>query len=349
MRASIIIVSYNSLRDLEQCLNSLLKSNTSDTEIIVVDNASQDGSTEMVQSRFPLALLICSPENVGFGAANNLGASQARGEYLAFLNPDTIVTQGWLPPLLEVLESDPKVGMATSRILLMSDPNRVNTCGNDVHLSGLALCRGLGQAASSPPSGKTELVAAISGAAFAIRRELFHANGGFDEAFFLYMEDTDLSLRIRLAGYQIACALDSTVYHDYELTFGSMKTFYQERNRYLMLLKCLRWRTLIILLPALILAEVVTWGFVLWRDRSNIRNKLLACNWILSNWRQIMARRSIAQGLRQQTRDGDLLRLTTARIDYAQTGSGWVVKLSALVFDPLFTLLRGLALTLVWW
>jgi GT2 family glycosyltransferase len=347
MRASIIIVNYNGLHNLEQCLNSVLKSNDSDAEIIVVDNASQDGSIEMVKQNFPQVSLICLPENVGFGEGNNRGASQANGDYLAFLNPDTVVESNWLKALIEPLETDPSAGMVTSKILLLNKPETINTCGNDIHISGLTLCRGMGCPATDYNLLKS--VAAISGAAFALRRDLFNTLTGFDPLFFLYMEDTDLSWRVRLAGYRCLFVPNSIVYHDYTLRFGPRKIFFQERNRYLMLLKCLRWPTLIVLMPTLIFAEVVTWGFTLWRDRSSIRNKLSAYGWIWSSWHQIMIKRSTTQGLRRQTRDRDLLALMTARIDYGQTGNTWVSKLAALIFDPLFTLLRGLVLIVVWW
>ena len=346
--ASIIIVNFNGWEELKQCLTSLMEHNYDDTEIIVVDNSSTDASPRKISELFPEVKIIRSSSNLGFGGGNNLGATHALGQTLVFLNPDTIVTPGWLPPLLKALDSDPKIGMATSRILLKNFPNRINTCGNNIHISGLAMCRGMGQPVGPIPEEGTEVVAAISGAAFAIRKDLFQALGGFDETFFLYMEDTDISLRVRLGGYHIVCSHDSTVYHNYTLRFGPKKTFLQERNRYLMLLKCFRWSTLALLLPVLILAEIITWGFILLRDRKNMRNKPLAYNWILTNWNQIMEKRVRTQESRQGVKDRDLLNLAITRIDYDQAYSGWIVKLAALVFDPLFGIMGGLAMGM-WW
>ncbi len=343
MKASIIIVNYNGGEQIVECLRSLQNDPHSDYEIIVVDNHSTDGSPQTIADEFPEIGLICSDENPGFGGGNNLGAKYARGEFLAFLNPDTVVESGWLDELVKVLETYPDAGMATSQILLKQQPDRINTCGNDVHISGLTLCRGMGKPRGTYP--KIEEVGAISGAAFALRRSLFEYLGGFDERFFMYMEDTDLSLRARLAGFSIVYVPSSIVYHDYALNFGPKKTFYQERNRYLMLLKCLRWSTLIVLLPALVLAEVVTWGFVFLRERRRLSNKLRAYAWIVSHWGEVMRSRRQVQALRQ-IRDRDLIAKCVYWLAYEQVDNGFFGRLSHLVFDPLFLAFHKVALVI---
>jgi GT2 family glycosyltransferase len=345
-RASVIIVSYNHREHLGRCLKSLqaAKGAGSEAEVILVDNASTDGSADYVAEAFPWVRLVRSNCNRGFGGANNLGADLAQGEYLAFLNPDTAVETGWLAELVGALEESADAGLATSRILLMNDPTHINTCGNDVHITGLTLCRGMGkprQAYDHPAE-----VGAVSGAAFAIRRNLFEELGGFDQDFFLYMEDTDLSWRARLAGYRILYVPTSIVYHDYSLRFWPHKTYYQERNRYLMLLKSLRWRTLLAMLPALLLGEIVTWGFSLLRDRRRLGNKLRAYAWVIKNWRRVMAQRHRTQALRR-VRDRELLLSSVARVGFEQTGRGPVTQMAHLVLDPLFAFLHWLPLVVV--
>jgi len=345
-RASVIIVNYNGREHLGGCLSSLLGEDRQDCQVILVDNASTDGSAEYVEQVFPQVLVIRNEANRGFGQGNNLGAQWAKGKYLAFLNPDTVVEPGWLEALIATLEADPQAGLATSKILLLADPGRINTCGNEMHYTGLTLCRGMGIDRSTF-SDLVE-VDAVSGAAFVIRKDVFEALGGFDEAFFLYMEDTDLSWRARLAGYKCFYVPQSIVYHDYTLRFGPAKTFYQERNRYLILLKSLRWPTLIVLLPALLLAELVTWGFVLLRERKRLVNKLRAYAWIVAHWGQVMQSRRQVQALRR-VRDRDLIARCTYRLAYEQFDSGPVARLAHLVFDPLFLALHRLALALIWW
>ena len=158
--------------------------------------------------------------------AANVGVRSSSGNYLAFLNPDTVVEPGWLDALIAALEADPRAGLATAKILLLDDPARINTCGCDVHYTGLTLCRGMGMGRSALTDPVD--VSAVSGAAFVIRRDLFEALSGFDAAYFLYMEDTDLSWRARLAGYSCLYVPTSFVYHDYSLRFGPKKAFYEE-------------------------------------------------------------------------------------------------------------------------
>lgn len=340
-KTSVIIVNFNGRHLLKNCLLSLLQSIESNFEIIVVDNASQDRSPDMVEHHFPEVHLICSPTNVGFGRANNLGALHAHGKYLAFLNPDTIVKVGWLEALIDILETDSKIGLVTSKILVLNDSKKINACGNDIHITGLTLCRGAGHPADD--YSQPETVSAISGAAFAIRRDLFEFLGGFDPLFFLYMEDTDLSLRARLAGYSCLYVPESVVYHDYTLNFSPYKIFYQERNRYLMLLKVFHWRTLLALTPALILAEIVTWGFVISHEPLRLSNKLQAYSWIIRHWKEIMQRRRHTQSNRLVT-DKEILALTRKHLSYEQVGCDWVTKAAQYVFNPLFALVYKLPL-----
>lgn len=344
--ASVIIVNYNGRDHLEKCLKSLQSENCPSHEIVLLDNASTDGSATFVQQFFPEVRVIQNSINSGFGHGNNVAAKYARGEYLAFLNPDTEVEPGWLDALIAALNADPKAGLATSKIVLLADRDRINTCGNEIHLTGLTLCRGLGLQRRA--LDRIAEVGAVSGAAFAIRRSLFEDLGGFDGDFFLYMEDTDLSLRARLAGYTCVCAPSSVVCHDYTLRIGPEKTFYQERNRYLILLKSLRARTLVVLTPAFLLAEVLTWAFVILQDRRRLENKLRAYRWIVVHWRQIIEKRRKVQSLRRVA-DRCLLTKFTYRLAFEQTGSGFVATLAHAAFDPLFFALHRLALAMVRW
>lgn len=345
-KASVVVVNYNGGASLERCLTSLGTGGCCDSEVILVDNASTDDSADQVEQQFPWVNLVRSHVNAGFGQGNNLGARLARGEYLAFLNPDTLVDQSWLQCLVAALEADPSAGLATSKLALLAQPETVNACGNEIHFTGLTLCRGLGARVSS--FTQREEVAAVSGAAFGVRHDLFDALGGFDSSFFLYLEDTDLSLRARLAGCSCILAPASLVYHDYELTFDPLKVFCLERNRYLLLLKCWRWRTLLLLLPALLLAELVSWGFLLVHNPRWWTSKLRAYVWVVTHWASIMASRAQTQALRQ-VGDRALLAVCTDRLDFAQTNSGIASSCAQAVFNPLFHLFYGVTLALVRW
>ena len=343
---SVIIVNYNGWADLQRCLPSVLASLPENSEVIVVDNCSSDGSAGLIEREFPAVRLISNHDNNGFGSGNNIGVSYSTGEYLIFLNPDTIVAPGWVEAMLHELEADPANGLVTAKILLLDEPQKVNTCGNKIHLTGITLCRGVGQ--TSNDFEQTEEVGAVSGAAFAMRRRVFEEIQGFDDTLFMYMDDTDLSWRARLAGYRCLLAPASVVYHDYRLYFGPLKTFYQERNRYVMLLKSLHWRTLLLLLPALLFAEMITWGFVLVRQKHNRSNKLRAYWWIVEHWKEIMTGRQSTQASRK-LRDRELLASCQYELEFEQTGSSLVTRLAHLVFDPFFFLYQRLLLFIIRW
>jgi GT2 family glycosyltransferase len=342
IRCSIIIVNYNGRDYIDDCLCSLLPTLPEGCEIILVDNNSDDNSGEFIKRNFPNVQLVRNSENGGFGQGNNLGVAHARGEYLVFLNPDTCVNDGWLENMLKVLESSSEIGMVTPKILLMNEPDMINTCGNDMHYTGLTLCRGA--RANVDQYDKQTEVSAVSGAAFIMRKSVFYEVGGFDPFMFMYMDDADLSLRVRQAGYKCIYTPNSQIYHNYELTFGPRKTYYQERNRYIMLLKNWQWRTLFLLMPALLLAEAISWGFVLVKERHNLMNKPRAYWDALRQWKNIMAQRR-ALSKRRRIPDRELLRGMTFRMDFEQTGADIISRTAHLIFDlPFFIIFRLLHL-----
>lgn len=343
---SVIIVSHNGQRHLRECLPSVCGQDYPDFQVLVVDNGSSDGSAGFVESEFPSVKVIMNEVNLGFGRANNAGAKQATGEYLAFLNQDTVVEPRWLSGLVSALEEHPEAALATPKILLSTEPAKINACGNQSHYTGLSFCRGAGQPADS--FSALEKVNAVSGAAFVIRSDVFHELRGFDEDFFLYMEDIDLSWRARLCGHSCIYVPDSIVLHDYALTFGPDKSYFQERNRWLMLLKNLRWRTIALLLPALLLSEFITWGWIVVRDTRNIDNKARAYGWIMRNWRAVGKSRSQVQAQRCVT-DRDLIRECESTLAYGQLAGGAIVGAARLVFDPFLTLFRSALLWVMRW
>jgi GT2 family glycosyltransferase len=268
--ASIIIVTYNHKRYLEHCINSVLKQDYPH-EIIVVDNCSQDDSSQLVREIFPDVKLIESLENKGYGAGNNLGVKHATGEYIVILNPDTIVEDGWLRELVKPLENEKKI--ATPKILLY-DGSLINTCGNINHFSGLTFTRGLGAEPSAYQ--KLEYVSGISGCCFAMRRRDFIEMGGFDECFFVYNEDSDLSWRAHLKGFGILYVPTSVVRHDYKLNVPPKKIYYLEKNRYMILRKYLSWSDFLVLSPSLLVTEILTFGYAVTHGGEGIRYKLKA-------------------------------------------------------------------------
>jgi hypothetical protein len=196
------------------------------------------------------------------------------------LNPDTEAAAGWLMPLVHPLLDDADVGLTTSKILLMDEPETVNACGNDISLPGITWCRGWGLPADDFTVDAD--VPAVSGCSFAIRADLFRWLGGFDSSFFMYLEDTELSWRARVAGYRCRFVAASVVYHDFRLAFSPAKIRWIERNRYRMLSRHLSLRAMLALAPTLALAEVLTWGYAASRGPSSVLAKARATAWALT-------------------------------------------------------------------
>lgn len=220
--------------------------------MIVVDNASEDGTPELVRELAPSARLVETGANLGFSGACNRGASEAGGKLLVFLNPDAAPQPGWRDAIAAPLA----VGeWAAWQALVTADEGAVvNTAGGVVHFTGIAWAGQAGRpAAEASTEGEPGFV---SGACLAIRRERFEEAGGFPEEFFLYHEDVDLSLRLRLGGGRLGVAGDAVVDHDYEFAKGAEKWRFLERNRWATLVRTYPGPLLLVLAPALVATEL---------------------------------------------------------------------------------------------
>jgi GT2 family glycosyltransferase len=200
-------------------------------ETIVVDNGSTDGSSDFVRARHPEARLVETGRNVGFAAGNNLGAREAAGTWLAFLNNDTEVAPDWLERLHAAAAAHPQYALFTSRIVFMDAPETLDSAGDGYLRAGGAFKRGHGTPAID--FDESQEVFGASGAAFLIRREVFEELDGFEESFFAVYEDVDLSYRARLKGHRCWYAAHAIVRHAGSATLGrrsSAAVFYGQRN-----------------------------------------------------------------------------------------------------------------------
>ena len=269
--ASIIIVTYNHRVYLDACLQSVMKQEYPH-EIIIVDNCSQDDTVQLVLAGYPELTIIQSQNNRGFGAGNNLGVNHAKGEYVIFLNPDTIVQSDWLSALLSPMEQNNR--LITTPKILTYDGLTINTCGNINHFTGLNFTRGLGRDPSCYPDSWE--VSGISGACFAMRRCNFLEIGGFDEHFFLYNEDSDLSWRAHFFNYPILCVPASIVRHMYHLNVTPEKLYYLETGRYKILCKYYSAHDILLLSPSLLLVEVLVLGYAFRLGQRGLTSKVTA-------------------------------------------------------------------------
>ena len=225
-------------------------------ELIVVDNGSTDGSPAAARDAAPAATVIEAGENLGFPAACNRGAAASSGELLLFLNPDAVIAPGFRDAI-ELPLSEGR-GWAAWQGLVTAEGGRViNTRGGRVHYTGIAWAGGAGEPIDQPAgeAGPVE-PGFVSGACFAIPAAEFDAVGGFSEPFFLYHEDVDLSLRLRLAGGRLGVEERARADHDYEFAKGTAKWRRLERNRWATIIRTFPSGLLGLLAPGLLATEL---------------------------------------------------------------------------------------------
>jgi GT2 family glycosyltransferase len=290
LAASVIVVNYQGRECLAACLDGIAALEGVEFETIVVDNASPDGSWELAEDRAGVRL-IRNCENTGFGRACNRAAAVAEGRHLAFLNFDSVPEPGWLSALVATADADPTLG-AVQGVVLTPD-GRVNTAGNRQHYLGFSWA----PLEDTPPDGPPRRIACASGAAVLIPRERFREVGGFWEAFFLYCEDTDLSWRLRIAGYEIAVCPAARSVHDYAFSRNTAKYRQLERNRLMMLGANYEASTLARLAPALLASEL---ALLLVAARAGwLRDKLAGTADALAAIGEVQRQRRRVAGLRR--------------------------------------------------
>lgn len=227
---SVVILNFNGKRYLEKCLSSLESQTYRDFEVIVVDNASSDGSVDFLEAQFPWVRIIENEKNLGFAGGTNSGIRRAEGEYILTLNNDTQVDRRFLECLVGPMQSDKGVGMCAAKMLLPD--GRINSTGICLSRSGAAWDRGMFESDRGQYNSHEEIFGACAGAAL-YRKEMLREIGLFDEDFFLYMEDVDLAVRAKLAGWKCIYVPEAVVYHHHGGTagFGSdLAVYYGNRN-----------------------------------------------------------------------------------------------------------------------
>jgi len=223
---SIIIVNYNVKAFLQNCLLSIKKATEKiDSEIIVVDNASDDGSIELIKKNFEDVILIESPVNLGFSKANNLGLKISQGKYICLINPDTIVEENTFEVMINFMENHPDVGLAGCKIL-NPDGTFQLACRRSFPTPWVAFTKIIGLSKLFPKSklfakynltyldeNQSYEVDAVSGSFMFLRRDVYEKIGGLDETFFMYGEDLDYCYRVKQAGYKVYYVHSTQIIH----------------------------------------------------------------------------------------------------------------------------------------
>jgi GT2 family glycosyltransferase len=284
---TIIVVNWNGLHLLDDCLNSLARQTWKQTEIILVDNGSTDGSRDLIVSwaeRLPNAQTILLPYNSGFCKANNLAFAKARGEWIALFNTDAVAEPDWLEELIRYGDISRRIGMLASKILFQEPQGVIDKAGHLIYWDGQNRGRGTMQA-DVGQYDKAEEILWPDACAALYHRKIFEDTGGFDELFFAFGDDADLGLRARLLGWSAWYVPTALVHHRHSASFGAyspLKVMLVERNRLLLAIKNFPW-------PLLVQNPFWTIKRLLWNAYGVIRKKGAASRFVETNgWRQTL-------------------------------------------------------------
>lgn len=315
---SIIILNFNGIEFIEKCLDSVIKSKYKNKEIIVVDSCSTDGGREIIENKYrniQFLKLLEIPQIYGTDRARNIGIANAKGEYLAFLDNDTEVDSLWLDKLIESIIKDKSIASAQSKILKnYGSYNQYDSAGDYFGSFGFLIER----SQEAKDVGQFDFVTDIFSAkatASIIKASVFHNIGGFDEDMFKYVEETDLSWRVWLAGYRVVFIPDSIVYHSFNTPKKSFKRYYSNkifrycgcRNYIQTLIKNLEFINLIKIVPLHILCWLVlAFLFALKGSFRDCMYILKGIGWNVVNIVHLIKKRQLVNSQVRKVRDKEI-------------------------------------------
>lgn len=236
-KTSIVIINWNGAKYLKNCLNSIFNQTYHNFEVIIVDNNSDDDSLKIINCFTRKIKLIINNKNLGFAKANNqaieIVIKENKSKYVVTLNNDTVVNKNWLYALIQAAENDNRIAACGSLMLYMNNRNIINSAGIWIFPDGTGINRGRNQELSTEYTIKSDVFGVCAGSAL-YRINALKEVGVFDEKYFAYNEDVDLSWRLRLHGWRILFVPESIVFHDHSAStssFSLFKIYYGERNR----------------------------------------------------------------------------------------------------------------------
>jgi GT2 family glycosyltransferase len=315
-RLSVIVVTYNEQDVVGACLEALVPQLRPEDELIVADNASRDQTLEVVRRTAPQATILTMESNEGYMPACNRAALHASGDLLLLIDADAVVADGFCERIREPMLNGSGWGTWMG-LLTMESGRLINTSGGAVHFTGISWAGQVGQPVTSAPAGSRE-VGFASGACMAVRADTWRRLGGLPEAFFLYYDDVDLSLRVRLAGERVGIVPEARVDHLYDFTKRRVKWRLLERNRWDTIVRTYPARLLALVMPALIATEV---GLLVVALRGGwLREKVGADLDVVRQLPRLLAERRSVQAMRR-VGDAEFARHMTAELTSPYLGA----------------------------
>lgn len=291
-RLGVVVLAYGDEPWLTECVDGVLDSKDVEVDLVVVDNGCTREHLAPLLDRDDLTV-VHPGKNTGFAGGCNLGARHVDGEFLVLVNSDCLVAPDTLSKLADEA-ADPAVGPVMASIRFADRPDVLNSAGNPVHVLGTCWAGGIEERES-----RTEPfdVPSASGACLAVRRALWDRLGGFDDSYFAYLEDTELSLRCRRLGLPARCVPTALALHHYEFSRNATKMYLLERNRLLMIGTLWSGRMLALLAPFLLGLEVAL--LFLATAQGWPREKVAGWWWMATHLHHVRRRRRLLQAERQ--------------------------------------------------
>jgi GT2 family glycosyltransferase len=286
---SVVLVDWNSVGYLERCLGCLDRQTYQPSKVIVVDNGGATKGLDGIKSRYPWITCLHPGNNLGFAAANNLGARAAgESKWLALLNPDAFAEPDWLANLVKATLENPQFSFFGSRMLKASDPETVDGIGDVYHTSGLVWREAHGRSARDGDLVPREIFSPCAAASL-YRLDAFWEVGGFDESYFCYSEDVDLGFRLRLAGYRCLYVPQAVVHHVGSAVTGRRSDFsvyFGHRNLVWTYVKNMPAPLFFLYLPQHLVLNIFTliWFSLRGQSSAILRSKRHALKGLLRAW-----------------------------------------------------------------
>ena len=313
MDVSVVILAYGEEEWLLESVSSALASEGVTVEVVIVDNGASKQAIASVRD-LPRVTVLEPGANLGFAGGVNVGVEATRAPVVVLLNSDAHVA----PDALRILRDDalaPGAGIVGALILLAEEPDQVNSAGNPLHVLGLSWAGRMGEDASDIV--EPTAAASASGACLAMARALWDRLGGFDAAYFAYLEDMEISWRTHQLGLPVMVQPNARAWHHYEFSRTPIKMYLLERNRLLFLLTVHQRRTLALLAPPLLALEVAMLAVA--ARQGWARQKVRGWWWLATNLRHVARRRRVVQASRTVP-DAELTGFLTARFAATQMG-----------------------------
>ncbi|MFT4738541.1 MAG: GT2 family glycosyltransferase [Cyclobacteriaceae bacterium] len=287
-KVSIITVNYNEMAVTLELLNSIGSFDPILLEVIVIDNGSSTDETKQIRSKYPNVLVIRSEYNLGFAGGNNLGIKEATGDYLFFLNNDTVLSTGTTEKLCQVLDQNASLGVVSPLIFYADQPDILQYGGFSSINPFTGRNKALHYKQAIKCSEKQELTSYAHGAAMMIKREAIDSVGPMPETYFLYYEELEWIHRIKKNGYQVFVDHSSHIYHKESIATGKnspLKTYFQTRNRILFMRRNfgLVQQVMFFVFFSLLAAPKQVLTFIVQQQSIHLVAYLKACIWHLQN------------------------------------------------------------------